>query len=330
MFISYMDPAFRYTGRWSRLPDDDRVIVTTAPGAYFELAFTGELVTLQFDTAQNCAPYPHLWVSVDGAARVETVLAPYLNVQAPDSGVHTLTVIFKSAVETHHRWHKPLVEKVSLIGAQAAGTAALPPDNRKVIEFVGDSITEGILVDEDRVTDRIYLNESLNRVFQDDACASYAWRTAEILNLRPIIMGYGAVGMTKGGSGGVPRAAEAYPYCFADCPISFDEPDYIVINHGANDRFASPQEYIQQYRACLDTIRKLHPHAQIIVVSCYWNLFVRELEDMVAQYNRQNSDSVLFLDASSWTDGAITHPPRCDHENIAKQLSSALKDIVST
>lgn len=47
-----------------------------------------------------------------------------------------------------------------------------------MIEFVGDSITEGVLIDAECT---IFTNDQLNRPFEDDVTATYAWLTAEAL-----------------------------------------------------------------------------------------------------------------------------------------------------
>lgn len=92
------------------------------------------------------------------------------------------------------------------------------------------------------------------------------------------MMGYGAVGITKSGCGSVPRAEEAYPYCFADMPMTYPNPPaYILINHGANDRGASAEEYITGYRRLLDLIRRTHPQAKLIALSAFCGAFAKEL-----------------------------------------------------
>ena len=89
MFIRWNDASVRLTGRWSRLLQDGddphvfnqptaRCAVTTAPGSSFELAFRGEMALLHFDAGFLPHPAPHLWVSVDGGARVETPVDRYL------------------------------------------------------------------------------------------------------------------------------------------------------------------------------------------------------------------------------------------------------------
>lgn len=104
--------------------------------------------------------------------------------------------------------------------------------NLLIIAALGDSITEGVMID-DETGKGI---EWLRRPYQDNSTATYAWLTAEYLGLKPIIMGYGGVGVTKEGCSCVPRAQDAYPFCYHNAPISYANPNYIVINHGTNDR----------------------------------------------------------------------------------------------
>jgi len=80
-------------------------------------------------------------------------------------------------------------------------------------------------------------------VFWDDSTAGYAWLTAKTLNLRPITMGYGSLGTTRPGAGDIPKAAESYPYYSDNCPMESANADYIVINHGTNDRGAPAETF---------------------------------------------------------------------------------------
>lgn len=139
------------------------------------------------------------------------------------------------------------------MGIEADDLSELAEDTRKTIEFVGDSITEGVMIDE---SCRVYQEEYWNRPFQDDVCATYAWLTAERLNLRPYMMGYGAVGTTKSGCGAVPRAGEAYPFNFDRSPVSFPEPDYIVISHGTNDMQRFGGRLLRAVPRLLDVVRR--------------------------------------------------------------------------
>ena len=320
MFIPYTDASVRLTGRWGVW---NNTACATAAGATIEAAFRGRMARLQFNLEFNEHPYPHVWISVDGGARVEAPLSPYLRVAAPDDGEHVVTVIYKGSVEMHHRWYQPLIGKIAFCGLEADAPAGLPADERPVIEFVGDSITEGVLIDAEC---NVHANGWLNRPYMDDVTATYAWLTAEALGLRPLMMGYGAVGITRGGCGSVPKAEEAYPYCFADMPMTYPTPPaYILINHGANDRGASAEDYIAGYRRLLDLIRRTHPQARLIALSAFCGAFAKELGAMVAAYNRENGCDVLFIDSTGWVPVEPLHPLRDGHREIAGHLTGILR-----
>lgn len=322
MFFKFDAPQLRYTGRWGT---EEGKITTTAVGSYFEFAFTGSMATMHFDLDWQSVPYPHLWISVDGGARAETTLAPYLRVQGADEGMHTVCVIMKSSVEMQHRWYEPRVARVSLKGIEAEGLAELPEDNRKTIELVGDSITEGVMVDVDC---RFYREEYQNRPFQDDACGTYAWLTAEKLNLRPYVMAYGAVGTAKSGNGAVPSVVESYPFNFDGSPITFAEPDYILINHGTNDMFQPAETLCTRYRALLDVIRGLHPHSKLIVLAPFFGVHPEALRAMVETYNKEHGVDIAFIDGTGWVPKEPVHPLRESHKLLAERLYAELKDII--
>ncbi len=320
MFYSFKDKSVDLTGRWSEL---DNCATATAPGSSFRLAFKGTWVTLHFNTRANAHPYPHLWISVDGKTRTETAVSPFLRIETEDDGDHILTVTYKSAVEMHHRWYQPLIGKISFSGYEADGCGALPADTRKTIEFVGDSITEGVLVEE-----RDYdMNDGMNnRPYQDDSTATYAYLTAKNLNLRSLHMGYGAVGVTKGGCGSVPKASEAYPFCFDGHKVIYPTPDYILINHGANDRGNGAEQYIKDYRKLLDVIRGINPESKIIALSAFCGAFPKELEKLIDEYNTENNCDILFIDSSGWVPLEPLHPLRDGHKIIAEKLTAVLKE----
>ncbi len=320
MFYSFKDKSVDLIGRWSEL---DGAATATAPGSSFRIAFKGNWITLHFDTRTNTHPYSHLWISVDGKTKVETAVSPFLRVEAEDDGEHILTVTYKSAVEMAHRWYYPLGGKISFKCYEADSRATLPKDTRKTIEFVGDSITEGVLV-EDRTYD---LNDGMNnRPYQDDSTATYAYLTAQNLNLRSLHMGYGAVGVTKGGCGSVPKASEAYPYCFDGHKVEYPSPNYILINHGANDRGNGKDKYIENYRALLDTIREINPTSKIISLSAFCGAFPEELEQLINDYNDENGCDILFINSSGWVPLEPLHPLRDGHKIIAEKLTAVLKE----
>ena len=331
MRLSYTHESIRLTGRWDT--SNPAFAETTNPGAYLEFAFSGKMALAIFDIEGNNAdPRLHLWIEVDGSARVESVIDRYLRIVAPTDGTHVCRIIFKSSTEVHRRWYAPLQNKISFVGVDVDAPATLPEDARKTIEFVGDSITEGVLIDVDFAgeSQNLFPADALNRVYQDDSCATYAWLTSEALGLRPIVMGYGAVGVTKSGQGRVPAAPLAYPYNFDGSPITRPEPNFILINHGANDRKTTAEEYLACYGKLLDVVRSLNPNAKLISLSAFCGAHHEELGAFIEAYNDTHGDDIFFIDSTGWVAPEPLHPLRDGHKTIAEHLAKLLADVVKS
>lgn len=333
MRISYIHESIRLTGRWD--VTDPRYAETTTTGAYIEFAFEGTTALAIFDLLTNETPLLRLWMQVDGGALTETPIDRYLRIVTPTAGRHVVRIIYKGGVENHRRWYRPLGGKVSFVGVQTETPVAIGEDTRKTIEFVGDSITEGVLIDVDyyKGVDGAepvsYINQH-NRVYEDDVCATYAWLTAQALNLRPIFMGYGAVGTTRAGQGKVPAAPLAYPYNFDGSPITRPQPDYILINHGANDRAKTAEEYTAKYRELLDVIRRRNPDSKIISLSAFCGAHHKELGELIQAYNKETGDSVAFIDSNGWISPEPLHPLRDGHQTVAEHLIPLLEKIIQS
>ena len=329
MFFYCNNENVRYTGRFGEVKSDGLPcsMSCTAAGAQIELAFVGEVAQLEFDVTHSDIPRAHLYIEVDGGARVEVPVEKYIRITAKTNGTHTVKVIFKSGVEYLNRWLLPLNSKVAFVGFEADGIEVLPPDTRKTIEFIGDSITEGILVAEEVV----YEDGRFNRPWDDDATSTYAWLFAEAMNLRPFTMGYGSVGTTRSGNGGVPKAAEAYPYNFDGSPVAYPSCDYIFINHGANDRTPNTNtpkpEYLDEYEGLLKLVRKRNPNSKIIVLSPFCGAADAILPDFVKQFNENYNDNVYYISSHGWVPLEPLHPLREGHKIIAKHLTEEFKKL---
>ena len=331
MTVSYTHESIQLTGRWD--VSNPAYAETTTTGSYLEFAFEGDMALFHFDVTTNATPRLHLWIEVDGGVRVETPVDSYLRVSVPNYGKHVVRIIYKGGTENDRRWYRPLTGKVSFVGASAEKPLPIEPDTRKTIEFVGDSITEGVLIDVDYYRGFVgeepaSYHDAINRCYQDDVCATYAWLTAETLNLRPIFMGYGAVGATKTGQGKVPAAPDAYPYNFDGSPITRKEPDYILINHGTNDGGADPAAFTEGYRALLDTVRQLNPTAKLISLSPFCGAHHEVLGEFIEKYNQTNGTDILFIDSYGWIPKTPIHPLRDGHGTVAKHLTEHLKTIL--
>lgn len=338
MMIPWNHESVRLTGRWSRpLPEDTdthrhvqplECAVTTAPGSYFEAAFTGSWAKLLFFMEQAQQPYPHLWISVDGGARVEVTLDRYIRIAAQGEGPHTVCVIYKGGMEQLQRWHLPLTGSVSFLGLEAEGAAALAPDERPLVEFTGDSITEGVLIDDDYAPEHDYRYDQLNRPWQDDVCATYAYLAAEKLNVRAMFQAYGAAGMTRSGCGGVPRAGLQYPLVFEDMPYRGEKPDVVVINHGTNDRKNSAEEFCARYEEYLSLVRRANPDVKIVCAIPMIGAYKAEITE-IAERRRAAGEKIWLADLSGILPDEPLHPLRPGHAAVVDRLTAALQQALA-
>lgn len=306
-------PYLRFVGRWHCTEDQ---AVTSAPGSFFYLAYQGTDAVLHFETKWHTIHTPHLWICVDDGPRVEVPVDRHLRVHAPQEGNHIVKVLFKSAVEVEHRWHMPLQSAVYFLGFDAQAPGVLPVCTKPVVEFVGDSITEGVLIDEALGTG------VFDRHYQDDATATYAWLTAEALGWEPVIMGYGAVGVTKGGNGGVPCAAEAYPFCFDGVPVDYGSVTRVIINHGANDRASKPETFCQGYLDLLQAVSRQHPQAEITLLQPFCGAFGLELQSVVETFRQMHTQPIELVLTQGWIGPKPLHPGRGGHRKVAENLTA--------
>ena len=305
MMIDCLDPSVRLMGRWYRIRGK---AVEAAPGTYFQIAFQGQDLVMHFKVDLLLQPRPHLWVSVDGGDRVEVPMDKMLRVHTHKPGNHVVEVIHKSSIENAPRWYG-LVTRVELLGYEADAPGVLPELNKKTVEFVGDSITEGVLVDHETGED-ITWEERPN---QDDSAATYAWRTAEKLGVAPIIMGYGSVGVTRSGCGSVPAAAEAYPYCFDGAPIPYSNCDYA--------------EFIARYTDLLDVVCAHNPKSQIVILTPFCGAWDKELKQLAADYTEKTGRHIAYICSTGWISPQRIHPDRAGHETVAEHLAQELRKL---
>ncbi len=333
MFIPWNSPSVRLTGRWSRLESDvtdyhifnkptAAYTAATAPGSYFEAAFTGERALLKFDMRFMTGPVPHLWVSVDGGARAEVPLDRYLAVEADGEGVHVVKVFYKGAMEMLSRWHSPLTAAVCFLGYDAEGAGELPPDTRPLMEALGDSITEGVLLDMDYDTVPPYKIDQFNRPYQDDNLATYPQVAARILDFRCMSQAYGATGLTREGCGAVPRAGLTYPYVFEHVEYTGEAPDYVIVNHGTNDFAAPKDEFLMRYKEYVELIHSRAPGAQIVILTPFNGAHWDDLHEF---YTNCGLSCVHFISTKGWLPKEPLHPVRQSHRLAGELLAEAMK-----
>ena len=91
----------------------------------------------------------------------------------------------------------------------------------------GDSITEGVLT---------LGGSQAADTDHNDASVVYSYALAALLGTEIGVVGFGATGLSRGGSGGVPALGESWNQLWDGVPRSFSpRPDLILFNEGTND-----------------------------------------------------------------------------------------------
>ena len=141
---------------------------------------------LNFCTEFSTETFGHIWLSVDGGARVEATISRFVRIHTDSDSRHTVKVIYKSAVEQQHRWHQPLV-------GSSRSSAMKPTAPRRSSRTIGKrlslSATRSPRACSSTPTAVSTPDDQYDRPWQDDATGTYAFLTAEALGLRPYIMG---------------------------------------------------------------------------------------------------------------------------------------------
>jgi lysophospholipase L1-like esterase len=315
----------RFEGRWHR-QSPDGAAVTVNTGSLFRLRFTGESCRLQFDTRRDVTPGPHLWMRLDNDEWREISVIPEVDLTARGTDPHTLQVIFKGADERQSRWDPPLEAHVTFVGLRLAPGGRLldPPDEPSLsIEFLGDSITEGVFVN----------GTGEARPEVDDALRTYAFQTAEALKAYFRIVGFGLIGITRPGNGGVPDALEAFPYVYGGQLKDRFQPRLCVINLGTNDAAADSALFSERYAAYLRLIRADYPEALLVCMRPFNGAHADDIRRTVQRRRADGDPRAYYVDTTGWIDPARDttdglHPSAAGHARAARRLTSALRALL--
>jgi lysophospholipase L1-like esterase len=322
-----LDPAIRLHGRWDRRQGDRAI--TVCSGSYIVARFDARSITARFDLTRNKAPISTIAWRIDGQDEQwrESEIADSLEL-AKDlkPGEHTLLLLVRGLDEHQPRWSPPLTASVTFRGFDlpAGGTFISIADERKLkVEFLGDSITEGVLVDHKEPGRETW-------PWTSDALRAYPVQTAMKLDAEWRQVGFGRLGITIPGNGGVPVAPEAFDWFYEGCPRDDWQADVVVINLGTNDRSAPSDQFRPGYAKELAVVRKAYPRAFILAMRPFNGAHFEDIQAEVAARNAHGDSSVAVVDTSGWlqksdfTDG--THPNAAAGPKIADRLAPIIKE----
>jgi lysophospholipase L1-like esterase len=256
------------------------------------------------------------WQESNVAASV--MLAPVLT-----AAQHQVWLMARGFDETQSRWTPPLSASLTFLGFDAAGGAIQPsprPVQRRV-EFLGDSITEGVAIFSDRPN-------MTGASWRADGRIAYACQTALALGVDWRQVGFGRQGVTIVGNGGVPVAGQAFDWIYASVPRDAWQADLVVINQGTNDGGAASDVFRPAYASFLATVRRGYPQAWIAALRPFGGAHAADIQAEVAARTSAGDARIFFVDTTGWllpadfTDG--THPNPQGSAKAAQQLVTEL------
>jgi lysophospholipase L1-like esterase len=298
-------PAFNYYGRWQR----GTVAVTPNSGAMIEFAYRGGACALEFDVA-GFTHYPAVFVQADNGAPVATRLAagtarvpvaprfaaeprgapPFAQ---PSSAYHVVRVW----VATHSLYRTPAAGRQwsTLDGACRFRGVSLPggeliplPYCGDQIEFLGDSITQGL---------RLLYTGADDDIGQQLPYANWTQVAGDLLNMKPVVTGFGGQGLSTAGTCGAPPVGAAFPFVYRDAPwVPPVAPRVVVIYQGTNDHLPA-DAFRSAYVALLREVRERYRFATLFAVCPNRK---GEYAGAIAGAVKEMSDGgIVFLDYAS-------------------------------
>jgi lysophospholipase L1-like esterase len=326
--------SLRFVGRWDRR-DPSRAI-TVNSGSYLLAHFSGAGISARFDVSVNKPPLPTIAWRIDQGDWQEAEVAPVVHLAEglkppASSGAagHTLILMARGLDEHQSRWSAPLVASLTFVGLEPSdGGKLLEPlpewdKPRLKMEILGDSITEGVLVHGEREGKKTW-------PWRTDGRLAYPCQTAFQLGAQCRQVGFGAQGLTHGGSGGTLAAPEAFNFFYKTCPRDDWQADLVVINQGTNDGHAKPEQFRPLYRKLLDEIRQAYPKAKIAALRPFNGAHADDIAAEVKASNDSGDANVFYIDTAGWlsngdfTDGL--HPNVEGSGKAADRLTAALKE----
>ncbi len=310
------DPAFNYYGRWQT---GRTTAISINSGALLEFAYTGEDCTLVFDVT-GFTHFPAIFIQVDNGAIARTTLSPTVTtvpVTPPYASVPAGSPPYAVVSSRHHlvrcwsathslylteaagmQW-ATLNGGMKFLGVSLNDGTLLPlPYHARQIEFLGDSITQGL---------RLLYTGTDDDTGQQLPYANWPQLTAELLGMRPVVTGFGGQGLTTAGTCGAPNVDTAFSWLYDGAPYTpAVQPRMTVIYHGTNDN-VSPDEFAERYTILLGTVARAYPDSRVFAICPHNQIdYASAIRHAVVVHANPN---MHFLDYSS---GVIAVADTCD------------------
>ncbi len=303
-----------FFGRWFDKEVNGRSCkVSTAPGAYLSLEVEGAReLEVRFEK-MDMLRQP-IWAYQIDEQKAERRALDDTRIELPDTNVHQLKIIFESTDEYANRCDEERGLALADVSV-SSGSARSSHQQKPVIAFYGDSITEGDC-----------LLAAHTSPEHGSATRAYPWLLCELLQADALIAGYGGSGIATPGSFMIAEQALTHYSAGREAP-RFDA-DLVVIEYGTNDLDVSPADFEAGYKSLLDAARTLHLGTSICCMIPFTQVHADSITRAVREFSQSDARIKLScfetesLDLN-FTDGL--HPDAPSSELIAQALAEQLR-----
>lgn len=283
---------------WDVAPERARTIT---PGAYLRMTIDGNPATLAatFNVANVLPNTVKVAIRVDGVNWTEHVVAE--SIPIPLSATNTwptrvVEIVFVAQSLTVERWAFPGACALEFTGITGDTQISTRVTRRRKLNglAVGDSITQGV-----RNKNNTMYPSHLN----DDARLGWAYPLTDLLGAEIGVVGYAGVGLSRAGSGSVPKFPDSVPYLWEGKARNYKlpaEPDFIAAHLGTNDASRLDTAVTADTAALLNHWLAETVNTPIIVFPGWQQKKASAIQAGIAACS--NPSRVKYVDTTGWWD----------------------------
>ncbi len=319
--IPYTDKNIRYVGRWL---EEDGTMAGYWCGASFEICFKGYSCKVDMSADSGVIATVDGIATNIGSPKGQVDLSDYLDSDVEEHVVRITAKDYRKA-------------KIVLRSIQICSEKGLEaPDDRLLIEVIGDSITAGATMG-NRCVDA-YGNVCARLLDAD--CAFVAHDSISLLD-KHSGGGYANVdGMNK-------QYFKTKPWYYdstnSDWDFSAYTPDVVIINLGTNDHgnrnpVDTPEEVQEFIQVYCDFVDKIHEQygkdTPVLMMIPFQHLMEEYMREIYSELSEKGS-CVYLVESADWVTKATGdfadnyHPNAGGHQKIGKKLAEYIEGILA-
>jgi len=330
--FTYSNYASKYNlvGRFTNLTTVPR---TWAPGSYITASFTGRYCDVVLNDQQiwgNSQNYIQIVVDDSLSMRVKTSGTSNITIRVsstlPDK-THTITICKDT---------EAAIGYIEFVGLYCKQLVTPPTLQTHKIECIGNSITCGASSDASAVA-----CGAGTWYDQHNAYMAYGPRTARALNAQYHLSSVSGIGLIHNCC----TDTVQMPYVFGSTNLQLGGPawdftqyvpDVLTICLGQNDGAQPQATFCNAYVAFIQAIRVHYPNTQIVLLSSPMDNGT--LSAQIKTYCTAVQNTMIALGdtkvstyyfTKAWNSGCNTHPSVAQHAEIASELTTYIKSIMS-